>query len=789
MSPQLYKELRSISTFFFAALLVPLVVVVSRSRAPHLLAQDSEVAIWSYITFTALLASSPIGSEMTHGAMLMLLSQPVRRSRVWNFKMLLLGGALAIVALALVLVWPTVGLKDRYLFVLTALFAFGVTPWLGILAGDSLTAAVLTVAVEVFIAITIWSLHLPRRTEVLIVTIIFSACAAAGYFAGYRAFRDWEAAPAPRFGIGALLRLVDATSPDSRRGAFMSLLVKELNLHRINLALAASFCVFILPARDDRGFFLFYYCVTSVCAGAIAVARERQLGVLDWHLALPISRARQWVLKVSVCLSIVLVTSALLPLALTRARITGQAWRNIDFNTSLVLLGVTLALLVSALVRGALRAAVIGFGALLFAITILNEWLAGTIAKLGLYDLVSQANPLWVNRYTLGVLALIGAGLILGKAFQYFSYGGAVRSYPRLIVGVAALGVILIGLLDIRLHASSSFGLWTEKEPLKAILVEEASRHPVPGLAAVVTSADTTLEVGVSGSLTLNDRLGLPSCHMTATMLAALVEQGKLAWNTRFLDVFPEWINQVRPEYRLITLTDLLSHHAGLPQYKSSNSPEWQDVRSLSGTPTKQRRELALHALRRQPAAPPQTDWLDSNAGCPIAAAMAERVTGESWESLMQSLLFQPLGIHATLDWPAYLLPDVGIAMTIGDYAKFLQLHLKGLKGQDGILKSETIRHLHAPVHSHSFFDRMDSRWALGWGLIKFEGARESFIAGGWTDSGDSSRNFFFLTSLLPSRDLAAAVFANSTAHNGDACKKGLARVLHRYPPNPKGGW
>jgi D-alanyl-D-alanine carboxypeptidase len=686
-------------------------------------------------------------------------------------------------------VWPSAGLKDGPFFVLVALFAFGVTPWLTLVVRDSLTAAVMTVAAEALIAITIQSFHLPRQTEAWIFTVIFSVCAAAGYFAGYRAFRDWQAAPAPRFGIGSLLRPFDATSPTSRRGPSMSLLVKELNLHRVNLAIAASYCVFVVPARKDRGFFLFYYCIASVCIGAVAVARERQLGILDWHLALPVSRARQWALKVLICLSITLVISALFPWVSSHTRLTGNAWRNIDFHTSVALLGVTLSLLVSTLVRGALRAAVIGFGALLCAIAVLNEWLARAIGKLGFYDLVSQANPLWVNRYTLGVVALIGAGLIVGKAFQYFSYGGAVRSYSRLIVGVASLGILLIGLVDIRLHASSNLGLWTEKTPLNTILIEEIRKHPVPGLAAVATSGDATLEVAVSGSLTLNDRLGLPSCHMTATMLAALVEQGKLSWNTRVLDVFPEWGNEVRPQYRSITLTDLLSHHAGLPQYKSSHSPEWQDVKALSGAPTQQRRELALHALRRQPAAPPQTDWLDSNVGCPVAAAMAERVTGESWEFLMQKLLFQPLGIHATFDWPAYLLPDVGIAMTIGDYAKFLQLHLKGLKGQGGILKSETIRHLHSPVRSHSFFDPMDRRWALGWGLGKFEGTPQSSIAGGWSDSGDSSRNFFFLTWLLPSRGLAVAVFSNSTAHNGDACKEALLREMHRYPPNPKGGW
>jgi CubicO group peptidase (beta-lactamase class C family) len=237
-----------------------------------------------------------------------------------------------------------------------------------------------------------------------------------------------------------------------------------------------------------------------------------------------------------------------------------------------------------------------------------------------------------------------------------------------------------------------------------------------------------------------------------------------------------------------VTLENVLSEHAGFARYMSSGSPEWADVAGISGSATEQRRQFAQRVLRRQPAAQPQRAWLAGNAGCPVAAAMAERVTGESFEVLMETLLFQPLGIRAELNWPAFLLPEVGIAMTPGDYAKFLQLHLKGLQGTDGILKSATIRRLHAAVDSASLLDRIEHRQGLGWVLQHFEGVPESYIAGSWGDSGNASHNFFFLTSLLPSRGIAVAVFSSASGNAArDACYEALVREMHRYPPNPKG--
>jgi CubicO group peptidase (beta-lactamase class C family) len=106
------------------------------------------------------------------------------------------------------------------------------------------------------------------------------------------------------------------------------------------------------------------------------------------------------------------------------------------------------------------------------------------------------------------------------------------------------------------------------------------------------------------------------------------------------------------------------------------------------------------------------------------------------------------------------------MSVTPGDYAKFLQLHLRGLEGRDGLLKAETIKRLHT---------RVDETVALGWGEVDLEGAPASVHSG-------SGGTFFAVVALWPSRDLGVAVFANSGGDRAQkVCGEMLRAMAHRY--------
>ena len=110
---------------------------------------------------------------------------------------------------------------------------------------------------------------------------------------------------------------------------------------------------------------------------------------------------------------------------------------------------------------------------------------------------------------------------------------------------------------------------------------------------------------------------------------------------------------------------------------------------------------------------------------------------------------------------PPELLPAGDVQINGVDYAKFLQFHLRGLAGQDGVLKAATVKFLHTPIDGVG----------LGWGIRDFEGAVSSVHSGG-------AGTYYAVTVLQPSRDLGVAILVNS----GGECASALcSEAAHRF--------
>jgi D-alanyl-D-alanine carboxypeptidase len=337
---------------------------------------------------------------------------------------------------------------------------------------------------------------------------------------------------------------------------------------------------------------------------------------------------------------------------------------------------------------------------------------------------------------------------------------------------------------------------------ISAILEREVQEHHLAGMAAIVVRADSVAGIGSAGvrrqgqsaHVGVHDlfHLGSNTKAITATMIARLIEAGKLSWTTTPLDAFPEMKDSIHPALKSITLEQLLSHHAGIPPYTDTDDKEFKALPKLRGSAAEQRMKFAEWVLRHEPVVAPGTKGVYSNADYAIAAAMAERVTGSSWEMLMASQVFEPLGIHAIFEWPAqsdsnqpwghmetkkglqpqnptkrderlppFLLPAGGIAMSMSDYGKFLQEHLKGLEGKPGkLLSATTVKRLHTSP--------LQDKFALGWGIQLVDGVPSSVHNG-------SAGTFYAVVAVQPSRDTAIAVVANS---GGDRAGTGCAATL-----------
>ncbi len=213
-------------------------------------------------------------------------------------------------------------------------------------------------------------------------------------------------------------------------------------------------------------------------------------------------------------------------------------------------------------------------------------------------------------------------------------------------------------------------------------------------------------KVGEEKPATVHDRLYLGSITkpMTATLVGTFMfsEDNVFTngFDTSISDVFGDLIEDIHADYHDVTIKDLLTHHSGI----RADLPEWED------DPTQtiiERRQAAMLATLSEAAGTPRGNVAYSHAGYMVAAAMLEKLTGKTWEELMQERLFTPLGMASagfgppalidsenepwghTLstdtewiptqdDWHIVLQPTAGVHASMEDLGKFLQLFMNG---------------------------------------------------------------------------------------------------------------
>lgn len=130
--------------------------------------------------------------------------------------------------------------------------------------------------------------------------------------------------------------------------------------------------------------------------------------------------------------------------------------------------------------------------------------------------------------------------------------------------------------------------------------------------------------------------LGSISKQFTAAVILALADQGKVQLDAPVGRYLPEWFAD-EPELRV---THLLSQTSGLPDFL------WlEDYRKLAveaTTPIAAYVALAAAEPRRYA---PGTRWSYSNTNYKALALIAERVTGQPFDSLLPDLVLRPAGI------------------------------------------------------------------------------------------------------------------------------------------------
>lgn len=185
-------------------------------------------------------------------------------------------------------------------------------------------------------------------------------------------------------------------------------------------------------------------------------------------------------------------------------------------------------------------------------------------------------------------------------------------------------------------------------EPKLADLPEFAAKElelwHAPGASIAIVRGDEVLAATGFGFRDLKDKKPMTgktvqpiasiSKSFTVASLGLLSRDGKLSWDKPVRDYMPEF--RLYDEYATahITPRDLVTHATGLPRH------DWVWVGS-----TATREELVRRLRFLEPSAEPRTRYQYNNLAFCTAGYLAGRVAGTSWEDLVRTRLFEPLGM------------------------------------------------------------------------------------------------------------------------------------------------
>jgi CubicO group peptidase (beta-lactamase class C family) len=308
-------------------------------------------------------------------------------------------------------------------------------------------------------------------------------------------------------------------------------------------------------------------------------------------------------------------------------------------------------------------------------------------------------------------------------------------------------------------------------QPFKEFLEKVRQYYKLPAIAAAVITSDSVLHLDVVGINNTIDNLkiddtalfNIGSCakSLTSLLVAKLIEQGYLDWDTKLLEVINLDKEVIDKTYNKISVIDLLSHSSGYHQYSSDEDffSISNKIPELSGNIIKKRNQFVIwNCMNAKPLEIGEFHY--SNGGYVAVASMLESVTEKTWEVLIDDEILKPLELHSAKigfaqefdtnqPWrhfgrdskgygiplpseqreiPDLFNPAGNISMSIGDFAKYAQFHLQCLfESNETFIDSDLVKKLHEPTVNNS----ESESYGLGWSVSFFKGEKVSAHSGG----------------------------------------------------------
>jgi len=289
---------------------------------------------------------------------------------------------------------------------------------------------------------------------------------------------------------------------------------------------------------------------------------------------------------------------------------------------------------------------------------------------------------------------------------------------------------------------------------LDELAAKEIADDTVPGLAIAVVFEDEVVfargyglrEAGAAAAVDADTVFQLASLSkpVGATVVAALIGEGRIDWDTRIADLDPGFAMHDPWVTDQITIRDLYAHRSGLPDHAG-------DLLEDLGFP---RAEVLRRLRHLEPSSSFRSGYAYTNFGLTEAAVAAASAYDLEWEDASARYLYEPLGMTSTSSryadfaarenkalghvmadgqWvhreqrqPDAESPAGGVGSSVNDLAKWMRLQLgKGAFEREQIVSQAALEESHLPhmlTEARSPFG-YPGFYGLGWNV-------------GWTPDG-----------------------------------------------------
>jgi CubicO group peptidase (beta-lactamase class C family) len=376
----------------------------------------------------------------------------------------------------------------------------------------------------------------------------------------------------------------------------------------------------------------------------------------------------------------------------------------------------------------------------------------------------------------------------------------------------------VIGVLLLLFISSFSFAQTPRLDSLDAYFQRSLEMWQVPGMAIAIVKDDSLIFAKGYGVKDIKKKKSKVDANtlfpiasntkaFTAAALARLVDEGKLTWDTKVVEILPYFSLYDPYVTAHFTIIDLLSHHSGLVTF--SGDLLWY------GT-TYSREEVVRKLPYLKQKYEFRTHFGYSNIMYIAAGEIIKKLSGKEWEDYIQDEFLSPLGMKHTLTsikqldkksnvirphnkvnddvFPIELMNWDNISgagalvSNVTDMSYWLRMQLKegSYKGheyfspkQDMMMKSPHTNHLVSKGYQHYWPSTHFKSYGLGWGLSDYHGRKIIGHSGGYD-------GVISYSCLVPEENLGFVILTNS---NSSLYNSILNRILDAYLAKDTTDW